>query len=49
MVYIHIICKNNIYVGTSSILYDNTNPDPRKVIYNHQSIEHDIALPNQMY
>ena len=46
MLSIQIICRNNIYVGTGSITYDNTPPDRRKVKYNYDSIEHDIVLPN---
>ena len=48
MLSIQIICRNNIYVGTGSITYDNTSPDRRKVKYNYDSIEHDIVLPNEM-
>ena len=39
---------NNIYVGTSSIPYDNTPPDTRKGKYKYQSMEHDILSPNSM-
>ena len=46
--FIQIECRNNLYRGKISILYDNTHPNPRKGIYNRQSIEDDIVSPNQM-
>ena len=48
MIYIQIICRNNIYAGKKSFIYNNTHPYPRKSICNHQSIEHGIVSPNQM-
>ena len=46
MVYIQIIFRNDIYVVIRSILYNNTQPDTKKGIYYHQSIEHDVVSPN---